>query len=109
MRISHKEQKVIIERAFGFLGFKVIFFNDKPTANGVDCYVQKDNKKPKSVEIKTITKQTRCTRCEPVSKQRVNDDLIAILFNADYVLIQPMKEHLSLCSKNGSRPLGWSQ
>jgi len=87
--------RYVIEKAFSNIGFEVIHFNDKPNANGVDCWVKKQTGKPLSVEIKRvrINKSSHGQlQVEPVSKPRLSDDLIAIIFNDNYVLIEPMEE-----------------
>lgn len=96
----------LISESFERLGYKIIYWNEKSNANGPDCFVQKDNKKPKSVEIKNIkiNKVTKAISIPKVSTPRRNDDFIAIVLN-DYVLIEPMKDHLKLCSKDGSRAI----
>lgn len=98
------EIETIIEREFAALGFKIIHFNSPKEANGVDCWVQKRDKKPLSVEIKKLRKkQDNTYQVEPVCKNRRDDDLIAIIMNSEYVLIEPMKDHLKNCSKQGTR------
>ncbi len=106
-----KDQKYLIERKFLDLDFNVIYWNEKPNANGVDCYVQKDhesiNKKPLSVEIKMIKKnpKTGALYVEPIGKKRIKDDLIAIIINSEYVLIEPMSHHLLCCGPKGFRAM----
>lgn len=96
--------KEIIDRAFTALGFKMIHFNTPMSANGVDCWVQREGRKPLSVEIKRARKQTRgMVQVEPVLKNRQGDDLVAIIMNSEYVLIEPMKDHLKCCSPKGTR------
>lgn len=96
----------VIEKAFQKLGYTIIHFNNKPSANGVDCWVQNKGRRPLSVEIKRVRKhQKGQLRVDPVSKPRRNDDLIAIVINPEYVLIEPMKDHLMACSNMGTRQL----
>lgn len=101
-----KNQKEIIEREFAALGFSLIYWNDKPNANGIDCFVQKRSARPLSVEIKTLRKntRTRAMSVEPVGNQS-RCDLIAIIINTEYVLIEPMEQHLKCCGPKGWRPL----
>lgn len=100
------DQKTCISKSFEALGFSVLYWNDKPSANGVDCWVQKNNGRPLSVEVKLIREHSAGSmRCDPVSKARTNDDLIAIIVNPAYVLIEPMKDHLKACSPKGTRQL----
>lgn len=98
--------KELIERHFSMLGFKVIYYNNKPSANGEDAFVIKDgnlNAKPLSVEIKKARfKKNGIVEVEPVLETRKKDDLIAIVIK-DYVLIESMKDHLNNCSKKGTR------
>lgn len=107
------EMRDLIEREFAALGFSLIWFNNTPNANGPDAYVQKQNKKnrPMSVEIKKlkINNKTKAASVDPVSLPRRGDDFIAIIINSEYVLIQPMKEHLLLCGKQGFRPMSWTK
>lgn len=96
----------LIQDHFKKIGFDVIFYNDKPSANGVDCWVKSINKKPLSVEIKKARKQKNgCFQVDPVSKPRLNDDLIAIIINEDYVLIESMEDHKKCCSQKGTRQM----
>ena len=98
------ELKELIEREFSALGFNLIYFNTPPSANGVDCWVQKSGKRPLSVEIKAVRKQKKgIFQTDPVSKCRKNDDLIAIVINPEYVLIEAMQDHLKCCSPKGTR------
>jgi len=101
------KQKEIIENAFDVLGFKIIYWNDKPNANGVDCVVQKGSNKPLSVEVKKlkINNKTNALSVEAIHGERRNDDLIAIIINKNYVLIEPMSQHLKSCSIKGFRPM----
>ncbi len=102
--IKHKDSKEILEREFAALGFDVLFFNEKPSANGPDVWVRKNNGKPISVEVKKIRQQEKgMWSVDPVSKSRQNDDLIAIVFNSEYILIEPMIDHLKCCSPKGTR------
>lgn len=102
--IKHKDAKDILIREFSALGFDVIFFNEQPNANGPDMWVKKNKRKPLSVEIKKVRQhKNRMWATCPVSKNRQNDDLIAVIFNSEYVLIEPMKDHLKCCSPKGTR------
>lgn len=102
--VKHKDAKEILEREFACLSFSVIFFNSKPNSNGPDMWVKSTKGSPKSVEVKSVKRLKNGTyQVDPVSKERQSDDLIAILFNTEYVLIEPMKDHLKCCSKKGTR------
>ncbi len=66
--------------------------------------VKKKGKRPLSVEIKTIRRfKNGSAKTDAVSKPRLNDDLIAIVFNTEYVLIEPMEHHLKSCGPKGTR------
>ena len=101
--------KVLMEsktvyKTFKSMGFKLLGFNHKNT-NGPDLFITK-NKKAFSVEIKKA-KSTLSGSLQvfPVEPNRKSDDLIAIELPSGYVLIEPMKDHLKLCSKKGYRTL----
>jgi len=94
----------LVTREFAALGFSMLHFNDKPNANGPDCWVHKEGKRPLSVEIKRARRMKNKTlQVECIHKSRASDDLIAIIFNTEYVLIEPMKDHLKSCSPKGTR------
>ena len=98
------EQNAAVSSQFLKLGFKLLHSNKKPSTNGPDMWVIKDGRKPLSVEIKIARKKINgCIATEPVSKARIGDDLIAVIFNKDYVLIESMKDHLRNCSPKGTR------
>jgi hypothetical protein len=98
--------KPLLESFFQKLEYKVIYYNEKPSANGVDCWVSKNNGRPKSVEIKKSRKlKNGMVQIDPVSLPRKNDDLIAIIINQNYVLIEPMADHLKCCSTKGTRQM----
>lgn len=102
--MNFEKQKEAVERTFTFLGFKLIFFNMKSQSNGPDMYIQKEKQRPLSVEIKcTRVQPGGQLQCEAVSDPRRKDDLIAIIINSNYVLIEPMVDHLKCCSKKGTR------
>lgn len=96
--------KKLVTKYFKLMGFKVIHYNEKESTNGVDMWVKKKDGKPLSVEIKKARKQkTGCYQVDFVQPNRINDDLIAIILNDKYVLIEEMKHHLSACSNKGFR------
>lgn len=96
----------LIEHFFGIIGFRIIYYNMIDNKNGADCFVQKGSNKPVSVEIKTArqNKTTKAWKIDPVSEKRKNDDLIAVIVG-NYVLIEPMDQHLKLCDKSGTRSI----
>lgn len=94
----------VIKKTFNSLGYKILYVNEKPSANGVDLWVIKDGCRPKSVEIKKVRRQkTGAYQVDPVQKNRVNDDLIAIIVNDKYVLVDDMQNHIACCSTKGTR------
>ena len=104
--MKNKDQKFIVEQEFSALGMPVIFWNEKNNANGVDCWVKNKDGKPLSVEVKLCKKKVNgALQVDPVNGHRRKDDLIAIIVNSEYVLIEPMKDHLKLCSPKGTRNL----
>lgn len=102
-----KEERDLLTEYFSFIGFNILHFNLPKESNGVDLWVRK-NGRPLSVEVKKVRKQKNgCFQVDPVCKNRKNDDLIAIIVGSDYVLIEPMKDHLSACSPKGTRQFTW--
>lgn len=94
----------LIKREFAALGLSVIHYNNKPNANGTDCWVKRAKGRPLSVEIKYLRKtKNGGWQVDPVSPSRIGDDLIAIIMNTEYVLIEPMKDHLISCGPKGYR------
>lgn len=75
-----------------------------PNCNGSDLFAISDNY-VLSVEIKSVDKKSNGNvfRVRGVSKPRKEDDLIAIVFPSGYVLIEPMRDHLKCCNKQGDR------
>ena len=69
-------------------------------------WVKKLNGRPLSVEIKKINKKSNGGfQVGAVELNRRKDDLIAIICSTQYVLIEPMSDHLKACSPKGSRQL----
>lgn len=92
-----------IKQAFDALGFSVLSVGKK-NANGPDMWILK-NGLPKSVEIKVASRTpSGSLQVHPVEPNRMQDDLIAIQIN-DYILIEPMRDHLKLCAPKGYRTL----
>jgi hypothetical protein len=106
-RVKEIDTQDLLKREFGKLGFSILFVNRPPSANGVDLWVQKEGRRPMSVEIKRARKdrKTKAFKVDPVQRLRTKDDLIAIIINKDYVLIESMEDHLKCCSKTGVRAL----
>lgn len=90
----------IVENYFKERGFQV-FDVGNPSANGQDLTVAKGGRSYR-VEVKTASLSKRCMRVKPVRGYRRSDDWIAIVIN-DSVIVQPMKDHLACCSKDGTR------
>lgn len=102
--MKQSESVGIVSNHFEALGFKVIYIPGKDSTNGPDLWVVK-NGRPVSVEIKIARVKAKGElEVTPVTKNRMNDDLIAIVIE-NYVLIEPMKDHLKCCSKGGTRGL----
>lgn len=74
------------------------------TSNGPDLFAIRDDY-VLSVEVKRATtfQKRRAVRVRKVEHNRVNDDLVAIVFPNGYVLLEPMKDHLKSCGKSGER------
>ena len=93
----------LVEEVFKNIGYEIITYNQKENANGVDMWVKTLNGNPKSVEIKKARKLKNNTyQCSAVEKNRLNDDIIAIVIN-NYVLVEPMQDHLKCCAPKGTR------
>lgn len=92
-----------VKKSLALLGYKTT--NPKHVnANGVDIFAVKDDC-VLSVEIKNAIKpkNKNVFRVRGVEITRQNDDLIAIVFPNGYVLIEPMRDHLKCCNKQGDR------
>jgi hypothetical protein len=91
-------------RAIRLNGFKPLA-PGKSNANGPDIWATKGSR-AYSFEVKKcqITKRNS-VQCKPVEKNRRCDDFIAIEMPSGYVLIEPMAQHLLLCTKSGYRTL----
>lgn len=96
--------QTILTEFFSYLDFRIIHLGSHPESNGVDMWVQKLGQRPLSVEIKKARIMRHgIAQVDPVSKNRRGDDLIAIIINKKYVLIEPMSDHLKACSPGGTR------
>lgn len=74
------------------------------TTNGSDLFAIKSDH-VLSVEIKRAVKckDKNVLRVRKVEKNRLKDDLIAIVHPTGYVMIENMKDHLRNCNKTGDR------
>jgi len=88
-------------KAFEKMGYKILT-KAKRTQGGPDMHVEKDGTIFR-VEVKKARKMKNSMAVHPVEEARVLDDLISIEFPSGYVLIEPMKDHLKVCSPTGSR------
>jgi hypothetical protein len=96
----------LLKQAFASLGLDIIHFPNNKQINGVDLWVQRKGGRPLSVEIKQARKQRNgCVQVDPVCPDRRKDDLVAIILSSQYVLIEPLKDHLLACSPKGTRQL----
>lgn len=71
-------------------------------ANGIDLTISK-NERTYRVEIKRAFKTARAWRINKVGKSGINCELLIIILPNEDIIIQPMKEHLILCTKSGNR------
>ena len=93
----------LVKAAFWSLGFEA-FDMGHPSANGPDLYIEKKGR-CFSVEVKTARLRSDSgPLVYPVERNRRKDDFIAIVVR-DYVLIEPMADHLRACSRSGYRTL----
>lgn len=94
----------LLKKTFASLGFDIIHYNKPKSANGVDLWIQRKGKRPLSVEIKKARRHSKgMFTVDPVQKNRQTDDLIAIIMNSQYVLVESMSDHLKCCSPKGTR------
>lgn len=82
----------------GWLCFDI----NKDNANGPDLTIAKNGRSFR-VEIKKACKSTRSYKVTPVGKSGKSCDVIIIILPNKKLIIQPMEDHMALCSKNGHR------
>lgn len=90
------------------MGYKTTAPRSK-NANGPDLFAIKTDR-VLSVEIKSAkaaSKTSNVLRVPPVKKNRINDDLIAIVLPSGYVLVEPMRDHIASCNNSGYRFLNF--
>lgn len=71
-------------------------------ANGPDITIAKNGRSFRA-EIKKACKSSRAWKTTPVGPSGKKCELIIIVLPNEEILIQPMSEHLRLCSKGGWR------
>lgn len=72
-------------------------------SNGVDIVAMK-NGRVLLIEVKKAKKHNRAWQVDPVSKkQQTTCNTIAIVLPKGVTLLEPMTQHLKLCTKNGMR------
>lgn len=80
-------------------------FNSKDdSANGIDLTIARDGR-AYHVEIKKVLIGARSCSIKPVTGSGLKCEVIGILLPDDTVLLQPMHEHLKLCSVGGLRSI----
>lgn len=104
--MKHEQQIAVVKKSLTSIGFTFLCAGKTRSENGVDLWVTNKESRPISVEIKLARdKENGTTQVDPVSLKRQQDDLMAIIISPDYVLIEPMRDHLSACSKTGVRSI----
>lgn len=101
--MKFKTGKKSVETAakyFESCGFTVLGKQRNISANGVDLHIVRDGR-VFSVEVKTVSKSTRSYRVKGCHKPDSND-YIAMVYGSN-VIVQPMDDHIRLCSKDGTR------
>lgn len=92
----------IVAKKLESLGYRVLGLSKKETENGVDLFAVKDEVFF-SIEVKRAGEHNDSIRVPKVSHNRKNDDILAVVLDMKYVFFFEMKEHLSLCAKDGTR------
>lgn len=95
-----KKSVDIASKYFRDHGFSVFGDEKKSNSNGIDLYIEKFGR-VYSVEVKSVCRGTRAYRVKPCCNAKRND-YIAMVFKST-VIVQPMSDHLAVCSKDGSR------
>jgi hypothetical protein len=88
-------------KRFGFKPLKA----GKRNANGPDLTAIKNNR-AYTIEIKRarVTKRGSI-QVPPVEKNRIHDDMIAIVLPNERVLLGSMEDHMNLCTPKGYRTI----
>ncbi len=101
------DEYIPVIKLIEFMGWKATKPRNK-NCNGVDIYAIGVDR-VLSIEVKRAVqpKGKNGFRVRRVEKKRCNDDLIAIVFPSQYVLLEPMQDHLRCCNKQGDRFLNY--
>ncbi len=97
-------QYILVASELADFGFNILPWKAQ-NANGPDITITRGGR-AYTVEVKKakITKRNSL-QVPPIEPRRRNDDLVAIVLPNYKVLLQPMSEHLSLCTAKGYRTL----
>lgn len=95
--LSNKQVAKLL-RTDGWLVFDI----KKDNANGPDLTIAKHGKSFR-VEVKNAIYNKRSWQTKPVGKSGKICDLIIIVLPCHRLIMQPMKDHLALCSGSGVR------
>lgn len=82
------------------MGYEVFIGHEN--SNGFDLRIAK-GKCIQLIEVKTCSKSTRSYRVGAVSERSKHSDMIAMITPKGNIILQPMQDHLKLCSIDGSR------
>lgn len=92
----------LVKRLLKKMSFKTLA-QSNGTKSGADVWALK-NGRVYTVEIKKAKAQNGNNfQVRPVEHNRKKDDYIAIVMPSGYVLFEPMKDHLKVCSTKGTR------
>lgn len=100
-----KKQNYLTNKQVGALMVKrgwQVFDLKNDSANGPDMTIARGGKTYRG-EVKNAMRGQRCWKVKPVGKSGQQCEIIIIVLPDHNLIIQPMAEHLSLCSKNGDR------
>ena len=98
-----KQTNEIVANTLKTQGWLVFDLKDD-SANGCDLTIAK-NGRTFRIEVKSVICSKKGRTIKPVQKSGLKCDAIAILMPNGHVVLQPMDEHLALCSKLGTRSL----
>jgi len=87
------------------MGFRIV--HKTPKNNSGPDLVAVKGRRAFSFEIKKARRlKSNSIQCPPVEPNRTKDDFIIIEMPSGYILIEPMEDHLKLCSVKGFRTFG---